>query len=119
MIRRFATGRLARGAVLCAALSSGAVLIAATTLSRADEEAEVKIDNFTFSPVPVRLKQGEQVTWVNRDDIPHSIVVTGLPVRSHPLDTDGTFAYRFERAGVYNYVCGLHPFMKGQVVVTR
>jgi plastocyanin len=56
---------------------------------------------------------------VNHDDIPHSIVVSALQVHSHVLDSDQTFAYTFAKAGVYNYICGLHPFMKGQVVVTQ
>ena len=97
----------------------GGLLIAATGLSWAAAPAEVKIDNFTFSPAPLRVKQGEAVTWVNQDDIPHSIVLAALQVHSHALDTNGTFVYRFDKAGVYNYICGLHPGMKGQVVVTQ
>jgi plastocyanin len=38
-------------------------------------------------------------------------------VTSHPLDTDDSFAYKFEKAGTFDYLCGLHPHMHGQVVV--
>jgi plastocyanin len=79
--------------------------------------AEIVIDNFTFSPTPLTVKAGTTVTWVNHDDIPHSIVCPDLKVKSHPLDTDDTFAYTFEQAGTYDYLCGLHPHMHGQVVV--
>ena len=33
------------------------------------------------------------------------------------MDTHDDFAYKFDKAGTYNYICGLHPFMHGQVVV--
>ncbi len=77
----------------------------------------VKIDNFTFSPAKLTVMKGTEVTWTNHDDIPHSIVLTPFGVRSHPLDTDGSFAYRFDKAGTFSYICGLHPQMHGQVVV--
>ena len=62
------------------------------------------------------MKAGTTVTWVNHDDIPHSIVCPDLKVQSHPLDTDDTFSYKFEQPGTYDYICGLHPHMHGQVV---
>ena len=76
------------------------------------------IGNFAFVPPMLKVKAGTTVTWVNRDDIPHSIVCPPLSVHSHPMDTDKSFSYTFAKPGVYNYVCGLHPFMHGQVVVT-
>ena len=33
------------------------------------------------------------------------------------LDTNDTYAYTFTKAGTIAYHCGLHPFMKGQIVV--
>ena len=81
-------------------------------------DARVVIDNFTFSPTPLQVKAGTTVTWVNHDDIPHSLVCPNLQVHSHPLDTDDTFSYKFEQPGTYDYICGLHPHMHGQVVVS-
>jgi plastocyanin len=118
MTKYFVLGRTTRWMVLCGALGSVGSLMVAMELTWAGEQEAIKIDNFTFSPKPLRIKPGDEVTWVNRDDIPHSIVLSDLQVHSHPLDTDGTFTYRFEKPGVYNYLCGLHPFMKGQVVVS-
>jgi plastocyanin len=112
-------GRLARRGLLCLALGSSALGVAGALRAGADEAVAVRIDNFRFGPGVLRIKQGTDVTWENRDDIPHSIVVPGAGVRSHPLDTEGTFVYRFDKAGVYDYICGLHPFMKGQVVVSE
>ena len=91
--------------------------VAGAALAQTAPGSEIKIDNFVFQPKTLQVKPGTTVTWVNHDDIPHSIVVANLQVHSHPMDTDGTFALKFDKPGVYNYICGLHPFMKGQVVV--
>jgi plastocyanin len=86
-------------------------------IARSDIAPEVKIDNFKFGPGQLSVLKGTSVTWTNEDDIPHSIVLTALGVRSKTLDTDKAFSYQFDKAGTYSYICGLHPFMHGQVVV--
>jgi plastocyanin len=85
--------------------------------ARSDDAAQVKIDNFTFGPAKLVVAKGGTVTWTNQDDIPHSIVLTALGVRSKALDTDKTFTYQFDRAGTFAYICGLHPTMHGTVAV--
>jgi len=85
--------------------------------ARSDGGGQVHIDNFTFSPPTMTVSKGTEVTWTNQDDIPHSIVLEAIGVRSKALDTDKTFSYRFEKAGTFSYVCGLHPHMHAQVVV--
>jgi len=44
-------------------------------------------------------------------------VLNALGVHSSPMDTDGTFTYKFDKTGTFFYVCGLHPFMQAKVVV--
>ncbi|HVY17968.1 MAG TPA: cupredoxin family copper-binding protein [Rhodopila sp.] len=100
--------------VMPAALACG---LLATAASWSEDAPAIKIDNFTFSPAKLTVAKGTEVTWTNRDDIPHSIVLTGAGVRSKALDTDGSFSYRFDKAGTFTYICGLHPQMHGQVVV--
>ena len=85
--------------------------------AQSDDAAQIKIDNFTFGPTKLVVAKGTAVTWTNQDDIPHSIVLTGLGVRSKALDTDKTFTYQFDKAGTFAYMCGLHPAMHGTVVV--
>jgi plastocyanin len=99
----------------CAGGFAFAIAAAANVAFAAD--AGISIDNFKFSPTPLTVKPGTTVTWTNRDDIPHSIVVPSLNLHSHPMDTDETFAHRFDQAGTFDYVCGMHPFMRGTVIV--
>jgi plastocyanin len=83
----------------------------------ASAETVVKIDNFTFGPQRVTVKAGTTVTFVNEDDIPHTVVSTSLAFRSKALDTDDKYSFTFTTAGVYDYFCSLHPHMTGTVVV--
>ena len=77
----------------------------------------VKIDNFSFTPQSLKVAVGATVTWVNHDDIPHTVVSTDKVFKSKVLDTDETFSYTFSKAGKYPYFCSLHPKMTGEVVV--
>ena len=110
-------GGSARRLLLRRVLGAGIVVVIGGRVALA-ADPQVIIDNFTFSPTPLTVKAGTTVTWVNHDDIPHSIVCPTLNVHSHPMDTDETFACKFDKAGTYDYLCGLHPHMHGQVVVT-
>lgn len=112
-------GAIARRSLLRASLGAGiVVLISSRAHLRAAEGAEIAIDNFTFAPTPLTVKVGMSVTWVNHDDIPHSILCPDARIHSHPLDTNDSFTFQFQKAGKFNYICGLHPHMHGQVVVT-
>jgi plastocyanin len=44
--------------------------------------------------------------------------MNGGPLRSKTLNTGDTYQYTFTRAGTYSYLCTIHPFMLGSVVVT-
>ena len=80
-------------------------------------EIEVKIDNFTFNPRQVTVKAGDTVTWINHDDIPHTVTSKTMAFRSKPMDTDDKFSFTFTTPGSYAYFCSLHPHMTGSVVV--
>jgi plastocyanin len=94
-----------------------ACLLLPAAAARSNDSSQVTIDNFTFSPAKLIVAKGTDVTWANHDDIPHTIVLTTIGARSKAIDTDKTFTYRFDKAGTFAYVCGLHPQMHGQVVV--
>jgi plastocyanin len=78
---------------------------------------EVKIDNFSFGPTTLTVAAGSTVTWVNRDDIPHTVVSTDGVFKSKVLDTDEKFSYTFTKPGTYAYFCSIHPKMTGTLVV--
>ena len=80
-------------------------------------EMEVKIDNFVFSPGVVMVKAGTQVTWINKDDIPHTVDSTQGKFKSAALDTDDKFQFKFTEPGEYPFYCRMHPKMTGKIIV--
>jgi plastocyanin len=81
--------------------------------------AKVFIDNFAYDPPRLVVRPGTRVTWVNRDDVPHTVTSSDEPKKfaSGALDTDEQFSHTFDAPGTYPYFCGVHPKMTAQVVV--
>ena len=79
--------------------------------------AEVKIDNFSFTPPTITVPAGTTVRWTNRDDIPHTVVSDDQSFKSKAMDTDEAFSQTFTKPGTYSYFCSIHPHMTGKVVV--
>ncbi|QQG90599.1 cupredoxin family copper-binding protein [Mycobacteroides chelonae] len=77
----------------------------------------VDIENFAFNPATLTVPAGTTVTWTNKDEEPHNVVSEDGTFRSPGMDAKGTFSHQFTRPGTYQYVCGIHPFMKATVVV--
>ena len=78
---------------------------------------EITIDNFSFTPATVTVKAGTEITWKNRDDIPHTVVSSDFVFKSRALDTDDKFSFTPTKPGTYNYFCSIHPKMTATVVV--
>ena len=112
---RFAPSRAVVGAMLLGPILGGMLAFAAVAAQ--DTADVVTIDNFTFSPKPLTVAVGTTVKWVNHDDIPHTVVEKNTTFRSKALDTDDSYSYTFTSAGTFDYFCGLHPHMVGQVIV--
>ncbi|HSF07661.1 MAG TPA: cytochrome P460 family protein [Methylomirabilota bacterium] len=88
------------------------------TGAAASGAADVAIAAFAFGPGKLAVAAGQRVTWVNNDDSPHQITVTsGAPIRGPVMTKGQSYSQAFSAPGVYDYICGLHPSMKGQVEV--
>ena len=81
------------------------------------DAAEVKVDNFSFGPGTLTVPVGTTVTWVNRDDIPHTVVSIEGAFKSKVLDTDQKFSFTFNKTGSFPYFCSVHPKMTGKIIV--
>jgi plastocyanin len=117
---RFAAARFALNRGLVVALLLGPVIgamLAFGTVAAQDATNVITIDNFTFTPKELTVAVGTTVKWVNHDDIPHTIVEKKTSFRSKALDTDDSYSFTFTSAGTFDYFCGLHPHMVGQIIV--
>jgi plastocyanin len=112
LITRRTLIRLATALAVVLALATGG-----PTTSAQAADNEVKIDNFTFAPQRITVKAGVTVTWINDDDIPHTIASSSKLFKSKVLDSEDKFSFTFTTPGTYEYFCSLHPHMTGAIVV--
>ena len=86
------------------------------TLATADSN-RVMIKDFMFSPMQLTTKVGVEVTWVNEDDEPHTVVSDSGLFRSAALDTGREYTFRFDKPGTYHVFCSMHPQMSATIIV--
>jgi amicyanin len=79
----------------------------------------VAISDFKFNPATLTVPVGATVTWTNQDEEPHTIAAKDGSFHSPGMDTHATYSFTFTTAGSYDYICSIHPFMTGTVVVTQ
>lgn len=79
--------------------------------------ADVTIAGFAFGPAKVSVAAGQAVTWTNADDTPHQITIAGKNQRSEVVLKGQSTTLKFDEAGTFGYICGLHPTMKGTIEV--
>ena len=85
-----------------------------------DKQNKIEIKDFAFNPQTLTVKSGEKVTWINRDEEPHTIVsVEKQFKKSTALDTDQEFTMTAGAPGTYNYFCSVHPKMTGIIIVEK
>lgn len=75
----------------------------------------VDMENFAFDPETIDIKPGTLVLWVNKDNFTHNI--RSDTFNSPDILSGGSFSSIFELSGTYDYYCGVHPAMKGKIVV--
>ncbi|MBI4709027.1 MAG: cupredoxin family copper-binding protein [Candidatus Portnoybacteria bacterium] len=75
----------------------------------------ILIKNFTFNPAALNIKRGDIVKWTNQDSMPHNIISDIL--KSGILNNGQLFEFKFSNSGTFDYICGLHPSMKGRIIV--
>jgi plastocyanin len=88
--------------------------------STSSKQNRIEIKDFAFNPQTITVKAGEKVTWINRDEEPHTVVsVEKQFKKSTALDTDQEFTITAGAPGTYTYFCSVHPKMTGTIVVVN
>jgi plastocyanin len=88
---------------------------AGTSPTAAASGDKVSISGFAFDPGTLNVAVGTTVTWTNADSAAHTIVFADF--QSGSLAKGDTYQHKFDTAGTYAYVCGVHASMKGTVIV--
>jgi len=87
--------------------------------------AEVSIKKFLYHPAEITIQVGERVRWVNEERRQyHSVQLHRDGSEDEILDSGYLFPgdqweHRFDKPGNYSYLCGPHPEMVGNIIVTK
>ena len=77
----------------------------------------IKMADIKFDPATATVKTGQQVCWVNEDDVQHDAVAEDGAFKSELFNKGETFTATLDKAGTVKYVCTVHPGMTGELKV--
>lgn len=80
-------------------------------------DPRVSIVNFAFAPQVVTIAAGDAITWTNDDGAPHGLAFKDGAQGVGSFLPGATFSRTYDKLGTYDYVCAVHPFMTGRVIV--
>lgn len=81
-------------------------------------EPVVGIGQCSFIDTVVYIEPGDEVTWINKDPVPHTVSGAANSWGTERLlEQEEEVSYSFAKPGVYPYYCAYHPSMVGAVVV--
>jgi plastocyanin len=97
---------------------AGTLLLAAASGAGADapKKHTVTIDGSRYEPATIVVRKGDSVTWVNKDPFPHTVTSAGN-FDSRSIAANARWTWRAAKAGDFQYICTLHPNMKGSIKV--
>jgi plastocyanin len=93
-----------------------AAIVTAALLTSKKTIVQVKMDAMQYTPFAMTVYVGDEVVWHNNDPFPHTVTAKGS-FDSGLIPSQGTWHYTATKPGVYAYVCGLHPDMRGLLIV--
>ncbi len=70
----------------------------------------VTISNFEFAPDTLEAKVGDTITVENKDSAEHTVTATDKSFDTGRF-ASGTKTFTANKAGRFEYVCDVHPFM--------
>ncbi len=80
----------------------------------------IEIKNYAFAPAAASVPTGVKVTWVNEDNVPHTVTSTSGPASfdSGQIAPGASYSAIFQTPGTYKYFCVDHPQMVASITVT-
>jgi plastocyanin len=110
-------------ALLLAACSSGGGsgstgASASSGSGAATSTKSITISNFMFSPMHAAVAPGSTVSVTNKDSVTHTLTATGGQFNTGDIGAGQTKTFTApSKAGTYSYICNIHQYMMGTIVV--
>jgi plastocyanin len=78
----------------------------------------VIIENMAFNPAVIKINPGDSVVWINKGIVAHNVTEdTAHTWTSGDIPVDS--AWKMLPVADFNYLCTIHPTMKGSVKIVR
>lgn len=81
------------------------------------DRVTVEIKDYDFAPRDLTVFVGAEITWINRDGVPHDATSDGGGWSTGMLKQGQQGSVLLEEAGTFDYLCTIHPDMKAKLVV--
>jgi plastocyanin len=71
-----------------------------------------------FSPMTASVAPGSTVSVTNKDSVTHTLTATGGQFNTGNIGPGQTKTFTApSKAGTYSYICNIHQYMMGTIVV--
>jgi LPXTG-motif cell wall-anchored protein len=115
--RRHADARTRRHVLVKLAGSALVSSLARPATAHAANDTSVTISDFKFTPASITIHVGDTVTWTNDGPSAHTATANNGSFNTGVLQKGHSASHTFTTAGTFTYICQIHPFMHGTVVV--
>jgi plastocyanin len=83
----------------------------------ASDAVTIEMVDIKFKPETASVKAGQEVCWVNEDDVQHDAVAENDAFKSELFNKGETFTATVDQPGTIKYVCTVHPGMTAELDV--
>ncbi len=98
------------------AMSSWAPAAPSAAATASGGAKTVDIRNFAFHPGTVQVARGTRVVFSNSSGVAHTATGRGV-FNTGVIGPGHSVAVRFKRSGAFPYICTIHRFMHGKIIV--
>jgi plastocyanin len=83
----------------------------------AGRSVTVAIRGYAYQPQSLVVRVGTRVVWVNDDAVAHTVTSSIGAFNSGSIAPGQSVSYTFTVPGTYQYMCTIHPGMRGTITV--
>lgn len=83
----------------------------------AGDDPSDTISDFKFTPATITIHTGDTITWTNVGPTEHTATASNGSFNTGILKKGQSASHTFTQPGTYAYICTIHPFMHGTIVV--
>ena len=108
------------GALLLAACGSSTQTKSSSAATSASSSggSSISISNFMFMPMSLSVSPGATVKVTNKDSATHTLTATGGQFNTGNITQNQTKTFKApSKPGTYHYICNIHQYMMGTVIV--